>query len=421
LIPEDIDAVKRELDPSGLTPPAASRWDDDEGEDRELGTDKTTVPSAAGDIVELLDSLPKNLHKEKEERARCHGQPAERGTDGTGTIGSPHQVLETLAEEEEEEEEEGSQAEAGLKIAWQYRKSVQQERLGGVSVDSSTRSSLSDQSGARSSFTGTTSASIFCHSYDLSSYRCTETNDWDRHGTVKIAPVSCSCGCIGTNCHIRTSGFACYHQIVQQLDLMLSGSDRRVVRLLFYRWSVCVLSVALPLLLSHIRRYELPVVVLVTVQPWTQDQYNTAERSLVAVRRCCDVVLTVEGFAGRSSETYPPPPEFRTLHGLLQIRKLNTGTAATANGPGSGHFADTTSSKRPASSVFGLKRDRRKLTIQLLHIPPEEYAEGGGSVGGGGVRSGAGRGAGIGSNSSKGKEAAGCAGAGGNASSALDF
>jgi hypothetical protein len=109
-------------------------------------------------------------------------------------------------------------------------------------------------------------------------------------------------------------------------------------------------------------------------------------KSWTQLSRTCDAVLSTEGFASRKE--YPPPPEFRHLQGLLTIAKVSTVTAATANG--GGHFGDMTISKRPAAFIYGCKRDRRKLHIPLLHIPPEDYAEGGGSVGSG-ARSGGGK------------------------------
>jgi hypothetical protein len=44
--------------------------------------------------------------------------------------------------------------------------------------------------------------------------------------------------------------------------------------------------------------------------------------------------------------------------------------------------------KRPLAERFGVKRDGRKLTTQLLHLPPEEFSKGGSSTSG--VRSGGG-------------------------------
>ena len=53
------------------------------------------------------------------------------------------------------------------------------------------------------------------------------------------------------------------------------------------------------------------------------------------------------------------------------------------------HYTDTVNWKqRPLAERFGVKRDARKVTVQLLHLPPEEYSKGGSSTSG--VRSGGG-------------------------------
>jgi hypothetical protein len=174
-----------------------------------------------------------------------------------------------------------------------------------------------------------------------------------------------------------------------------------VVRLLLYLeddegesdGATGALSVALPLLLSHIRAEALPVVTLVTV-PASLACGRSQSKSVQMLQRTCDAVLEVENFASRKS--YPPPAEFRHLQGLLKVHKVSTHTCSSAvgtsgGGVGPGHFADWTVTKRPAAFLYGLKRDRRTMSIPMLHIPPEDYAEGGGSVGSGGVRSGAGR------------------------------
>jgi elongator complex protein 4 len=68
-----------------------------------------------------------------------------------------------------------------------------------------------------------------------------------------------------------------------------------------------------------------------------------------------DSAVSIEGFLGRAA---PPPQEFRLFVGLLSVRKLQShGTMAPF---------------RPAFSKFGLKRDRRKLKVEPLHLPPED-------------------------------------------------
>lgn len=276
-------------------------------------------------------------------------------------------MLETLAEEDNED--------ANLSIAWQYRQDVQNERLG--NIGSNKRS---------------TNDGVFCHSFDLNGRLSEQLGSLP---TLQYLPIE------GGSTDM--SGFTIFRRIVTEIKKVHSSPKYQLIRLLLHRFPVTALSVALPLILAYIREHELSVVVLVTSQAFR----NSSDYQLSSLKRTCDAVFELEGFASRKE--YPPPAEFRHLHGLFTIHKLSTVTAATANG--GGHFADLTVSRRPdPAHLFGLKRDRRKLHIEPLHIPPEDYAEGGGS-GSGGVRSGAGR--------QPVKSGLGCASSGG--SSNLDF
>jgi hypothetical protein len=328
--------------------------------------------STEPEILDLLQSLPRNLHADKK---------VPQGD----AVSETSRPLEILEEEQEEESEEG------LQIAWQYRKSVQQERLGhGASAAKQSPAGV-----------GTTPDDTYCHSFDLSG-RMSEQRNVEDHVTI----FNGSCCCAKQPCsQSRSCGFRLYQCWLTQLKQTLAESNKQVIRLLLYRAPIQSTSVALPLLLAYIRTHQLPVVIMITSQSWT------SQEGLIALRRSSDVVLQTEGFASRVH--YPPPPEFRHLHGLLLIPKVSIVTAATANG-GGGHFADLTVSKRPPAHVYGLKRDRRKLHIPLLHIPPEDYAGGGGSVGSGAVRSGAGR------PKKETNETGGCGSSGGG-TSLLDF
>lgn len=308
-------------------------------------------------IETLLKSLPRNLHWDK--------------ADGILPPDDSSRPLEILDEEEDEDAEEG------LQIAWQYRKSIQNERLGH----------------AQTSAIKPSTTNVYCHSFDLSG-RLDEQN-YNRDCIHLLDATCCHSDAV---CRKHKCGFRFFQTLKQHLESLPKG---KVVRLLLYQAAVETASIAVPLLLAHIRSEALPVVILVSTQPWTCQ----SEASMISLRRASDVVMQTEGFASRVH--YPPPAEFRHLHGLMILPKVSTVTAATANG--GGHFADMTMSKRPPAHVYGLKRDRRKLHVPLLHIPPEDYAGGGGSAGGG-VRSGAGR---------PGENIAGCASTGKN--SMLDF
>lgn len=198
------------------------------------------------------------------------------------------------------------------------------------------------------------SGNAFCHSYDLQG-RLSNQMIVEPH--ILLPKIESRCpGCS----HPRLCcGFSYYNALRNQLELLPAS---QVQRLLLYHPDLTALQTALPLLVSYIRSKKLPVVIMVAVQPWTTTLSTTL------LRRSSDFVFIAESFVSR--QQYPPPPEFRRSHGLLHILK-------------SAH-------KRPTSNIYGLKRDRRKLCIELLHIPPEDYSAGGGSTGSG-VRSGAGR------------------------------
>jgi hypothetical protein len=334
------------------------------------------------EMQEFLRTLPRNLHWDKErskqsQQQRRDDKLSQQDHDKT-LLSNELNVLPEELEDEEGDQDKVEEAEAGLEIAWQYRTSVQQERLAQTTTSSSSTAK---------------SRNVYCHSFDLSGQML------EQHESFPVASETSGMDPFLESFHIvtvqelsghgrrhsaATCGMAFFRQLVHLLQDKIK--DNKLVRLLLYHPpALDMLTLALPLLLAHIRHLQWPVVILVCLAPpigATREQ--TYFQTLLY--RMVDVVLITEGFSSRRE--YPPPPEFRHLQGLLTIRKVSTVTAATANG--GGHFGDLTMTKRPAAYVYGLKRDRRKLHIPLLHIPPEDYAAGGGSVGSGGVRSGAG-------------------------------
>ena len=306
------------------------------------------------EIHDLLLSLPRNLHwdkqKKKQEKAKLLEQKAEALTDeaatSTITSGLGSMGIGPMAILEEEEDEEDQTAEDGLEVAWQYKKSVQQERL------------AKSKSNATSTIVN---SDVFCHSYDLSA-RMKDQTPMDTSNYICELPSANNTSSV--KCP-QASGYALFYDLVKLLQGRSSADSEKAIRLLLYHPPLETLAIALPLLMAHIRKHELPVVLLITHAP------SSDLKSTILLGRSSEVVLCTEGFAARKE--YPPPAEFRHLLGILKIAKT------------------TRKRTEVAASIYGFKRDRRKLHIPLLHIPPEDYAEGGGSVGGGGVRSGAGR------------------------------
>jgi len=146
------------------------------------------------------------------------------------------------------------------------------------------------------------------------------------------------------------------------------GGTRGALRVYLRDVDPALLSPILPLLVAHVRSYDLPVVVVASVRP---HNHPPGCPVLVSLMRGAGAVFTVESFAGRRGR---PPAEFAEYDAILHVPRI---------GAGWGGFGCKTN--RP--SRYGMKRDGRKLAVSMLHLPPED---GGGSVGSG-PRSGGGK------------------------------
>lgn len=255
-----------------------------------------------------------------------------------------------VKEEGGAQSKEASPDDEGLTIAWQYRTSIQQERSGHVQHHPKLKPA-----------TVPAFRNIYCHSYDL------------EHQLQDQLDVSSSC-------HIPVipaigNATTLYRTLLKETTNKLEQA-RKVTRLVLYHPDPTTLPSLLTFLLSYIRTHHLPVVILVVCRSWTMSQIQ-----LSAGRRVADMVFSVESFTSRME--YPPPNEFRLFQGLLHVHKISTA-------PITGQLVEHTAVKRLPSPIYGLKRDRRKLHVELLHIPPEDFATGGGSVSTG-ERAGAGR------------------------------
>ena len=234
---------------------------------------------------------------------------------------------------------------------------------------------------------------------------------------------------------LRSSAFQLFHACRKHIDDQITAKPSTVVRLLIMNAPTQKVAIALPLLLSHIRHHSLPVVLLVTVRSWIHPRSSSScisstpsqshAQALISLRRTCDAVMTFDGFAAMVA---PPPSEFSDLAGIMTIRKMALQSLA--------HFADSTTNRRPPANRYGMKRDRRKMHIRMLHLPPEDFTS---SAGGNGGGSGSGAGntstsstssdsGNIGStrSSKKGSRTAlqpgmSCATTGGSSSSSLEF
>lgn len=314
-------------------------------------------------------SLPRNLHLDK---FRSRAKEGDAGI-GESAMREPISIIEEDCENEDMDESQvdvsKAQSEEGLVNAWQYRKSIQDARSGMSSVKSNEI---------------TTAGNVYCHSFDLSrsmwdQYANEESNPLITH--VKI--VDCTCGS-SNDCTVQ--GLQLFKSIWKHIQSVFANNSQTVIRLFLRRLPVGPGAVALPLLMAKIRQETLPIVVLATIRPWrflSSNKNNSSNNNkldtLSSLRSTADTIFALDSF---SSFQTPPPPEFSLLQGILTVRKCASFTTS--------HYTDTICFKnRPLAERFGIKRDGRKVTVQLLHLPPEEYSKGGSSTDG--VRSGGGQ------------------------------
>ena len=350
-------------------------------------TSRNYEGSTPQELQDFIHSLPRNLHLDKFRAKEAKKKKQTSNTTNNTSAMNENQMMISnnresisaiIEEEEEEEDEDEEEAEKsnkdeGLVNAWQYRKSVQDKRSGmsGTSNNSSgTNSSVGDR--------------VYCHSYDLSKrmpdqYTEAEDNPLDTNTRI----IDCSKALSSSTNEYQQQGMALFVSLWRHLQSTISTHPNTVIRLFLHRLPVGQGAVALPLLMAKIRKENLPVVVLTTIRPWkwlssaSSVANNNKLDVLASLRSTTDTTLSLDSF---SSLRTPPPPEFSLLQGILTVRKCAAFTVS--------HYTDTVTWKRPLAERFGVKRDGRKITVQLLHLPPEEYSKGGSSTSG--VRSGGG-------------------------------
>ena len=335
--------------------------------------------------IRFVRSLPRDLHLDK-------FRSIERNTKNNDSLHNSsiastfileEETNEDLTEEDRYNEPDNndssltssSNSEEGLKIAWQYHSKVQQERSGLFKKQTSntTCTDANEQ--------------VYCHSYDLSSSLTSQFSpEWESKLLYESMKIDSSSNNVippidifDVFCDNKKSpvcGFQFFQELIQRIHHHLRTNDSTVVRLLIVNAPVIPLSIALPLLISYIRANSLPVVILCTIHPWL-NQSPELFNAQFSIQSSSDAILHVQGF---SFSQHKISSEYQDLSGLLNISKMSLFT-----------FMNYADHKRPLSNRYGLQRDKRKLQIRMLHIPPEEFASGGTSVSGEGVRSGGGR------------------------------
>ena len=240
-----------------------------------------------------------------------------------------------------------------LSIAWQYRKYINTSPGKGRSSPSSSSSSSSN-------------SSTFCHSYDLSRAMQTEVLAAAAAPPllIDLADIADDAKQLqqgnGRNSHTIPNSFSHVYDAVA--SALQSLPPRTVLRVLLKSflaktsaWPTSSPGQALLLLhsLQQLARGQ-PMVILVTLP-----SCHLSRRQRRLFSRVADTVLELSSFAagGREEGREGRPGEFEAFAGLLYVKGLQ--------------HINALAPVRGTSNKWGVRRDRRKLYIEPLHLPPE--------------------------------------------------
>ena len=301
--------------------------------------------SDSNDANRILGSLPQNLSMKEV----MNTKEEQEGSEQSGL--KPNDTEETIGEEDT------TTNSAKLKIAWQYEKYMNKDTNPLTNVRIKTAPSSTISSSSSNSYIKT--KTNYCCSYDISS---------------KLQPflLKRNPPFLLTKNRNQTHAQFIYQIekfIKQQSTSMGNGTIRYAVRVFMpllcgydsYEKSLSTDNEVLQSLLSlkHAVRNENTTSLFLTVQPSIISPYL---RTLLT-RIISDYSLSVETLAGRYRLI---PSEFKDFLGFFSVNKIQQ----------YGQLA----SIRPSYNKYGLKRDRRKLYIEPLHLPPDDGEKGRGET-----------------------------------------
>lgn len=280
-------------------------------------------------VVQLpFDLTYKKNQQEQQER---EGRPCTQGSDPSSAL--PTRPLSTFSRELGDSlPSVGGPRHDPLSIAWQYRKYIN-----------------TPTPPPRGSASTAPASSSFCNSYDLS-------RDIQPEVLAAAAPpvvVDVSEEEEGQ----QEPSSACsrvYQSVASAIKSLPENTVLRVVIKSFLTKTGAWASAheGEPLLLLHSLRRLIrhhPVAIFVTLSA-----HHVSQRQRRLLARVADTVLELQSFAGHRHRT---APEFEAFAGFLHIKALqHLNALAPIRGP---------------SNKLGVKRDRRKLHIEPLHLPPE--------------------------------------------------
>merc|ERR1712232_23186 len=100
-------------------------------------------------------------------------------------------------------------------------------------------------------------------------------------------------------------------------------------------------------------------------RPWLA----SSPKDIFSLRRICDASFKCDSFV---SFEEPPPTEFDHLDGIFTVQNMALQTGH--------HFSNISLKHRLTTNRYGIKRDRRKVLLQLLHLPAQKDSHAGKTV-----------------------------------------
>lgn len=229
-----------------------------------------------------------------------------------------------------------------LKVAWQYGKYINPPLSSNPASDSCHlhASKQLEQS------------AVYCHSYDLSR----RLQDSLRSSSLRV---------MRTLDNFPTRVDANLQSQMEQLVAAISGIVQQSLDAVHRIFIPQLFGVASLVNMEDEQNVRIVTHALLTLKHIIRSSRSTLILSLPTtflpstlvsnVMTISDTLVSVTSFAGKAKDV---PAEFREFCGFLSIQKLQQVGAIVSH--------------RPQYERYGLKRDRRKLHIEPLHLPPEE-------------------------------------------------
>ena len=359
------------------------------------------IPLDVG-LYKILNGGMSNISSKKDEKKRVDATNA-------ASLSVLDDVMEqsgTIKEGDEEEEDEASDeftdmekvvaSDDVLNIAWQYRQDVQGKRSAlGPAVELSSSPSQPCEVGSDDAARHYTP--LYCPSFDLSSPLQQSFCSPSHHTLSSCSPYALI--------------FKAFVSLIQR-HYTLPSSKGGVLRLLVKGSPLCPLPIgnlarALPLIVQWIKANSLPVVLMISLETSTNLSSSSTTSSnnsststfsdLTLLKSHASLVCSLTSYASLKTpvpastllSSTPTSPFIATLTinplfpmGSVGGHAISNASTIISSKNSDGATSSTVGTSGSATGVikgisnrFGVRRDKRRVVIEMMHLQPEEEEE----------------------------------------------